>query len=85
MLNDFSKTQPALNFPGVPALISGLQLGDILDAALVAVAPGSGMPAADVAMLNAFPHTQPALNVPGLPAAVSGVPLGDLIQYALTH
>jgi hypothetical protein len=34
LLNDFSKSQPALNQPGVPASKSGVLLGDLLAAAL---------------------------------------------------
>lgn len=33
LLNDFSKSQPALNLPGVPAPEAGIQLGDLLEAA----------------------------------------------------
>lgn len=32
LLNDFSKSQPALNLPGEPADASGVLLGDLIDA-----------------------------------------------------
>jgi hypothetical protein len=33
LLNDFSKSQPALNLPGLPADQSGIKLGDLIEAA----------------------------------------------------
>jgi hypothetical protein len=34
LLNDFSKTQIALNEPGKPALVSGVKLGDLIEESL---------------------------------------------------
>lgn len=33
LLNDFSKSQPALNLPGLPADQAGIKLGDLIEAA----------------------------------------------------
>jgi hypothetical protein len=53
LLNDFSKSQPALNLPGVPAAVSGIQLGDLIDA-------GSNPVAATVAAFS--PATSASLT-----------------------
>lgn len=45
LLNDFSKSQPALNLPGVPAAEAAIQLGDL-------IASGSNPVAAVVAALS---------------------------------
>lgn len=38
LLNDFSKSQPALNLAGVPASKSGVKLGDLIAAAAAGAA-----------------------------------------------
>lgn len=41
LLNDFSKSQPALQLPGKPYAIAGIQLGDLIVAAGAAQAPAA--------------------------------------------
>ena len=83
LLNDFYKSQPALNLPGKPAAVSGIALGTIIEAALNH--PGSAIDAATTKLLNDYSKSQPALNIVGKPAAISGIKLGDLINKALTE
>jgi hypothetical protein len=37
LLNDFSKSQPALNVPGLPADKSGIKMGDLFDSAMASL------------------------------------------------
>jgi S1-C subfamily serine protease len=50
LLNDFSKSQPALNLPGLPADKSGIKLGDLIEAAAAGEVAGE---AAAIAALQA--------------------------------
>ena len=83
LLNNYFKTQPALNIVGDPATISGIQLGTIIENSLNA--PKPAMDATTTKLLNDFSKTQPALNIVGVPAAKSGIKLGDIINQALTQ
>lgn len=82
LLNDFFKSQPALNKPGVPAAKSGILLGDIMEAALNH--PKPSLDAVSTKLLNDFQKSQIALQRPGVPAAKSGILLGDILNNALT-
>jgi hypothetical protein len=81
LLNDFCKTQPALNVPGTPAAVAGIQLGDLIESAQSGVK--LGLDAVSKKLLNDFQKSQPALQRPGVPAATSGILLGDIIDAAL--
>lgn len=50
LLNDFSKSQPALNLPGRPADQAGIKLGDLIEAAAAGETAGE---AAAIAALQA--------------------------------
>lgn len=65
LLNDFSKSQPALQLVGVPAAKAGVQLGDLLAQALLAAASS-----------DAYTPTTPA-NWPVPPTTV-GAALDDV-------
>jgi hypothetical protein len=82
LLNNFYKTQPALNKTSYPAAVSGVPLGSIIEDALNH--PKPALDALTTKILNDFNRTQPALQVPGKPYASSGIQLGDIINQALT-
>lgn len=82
LLNDFWKTQPALNMPGMSTDKMGIRLGDIIEKALSDLSQ-NGLDAATKKTLNDFAKSQPAMNVPGKPAEKSGVKLGDILDSAL--
>ena len=82
LLNEYFKTQPALNKPGVPAAFSGVLLGNIVEAALNH--PKPSLDTVTHKLLNDFQKTQPALQRSGAPAANSGILLGDLLNQALS-
>lgn len=67
LLNDFSKSQPALNLPGLPADQSGVKLGDLIEAA--AAGEVADQAAAIAALQSAVSALQSAVSALQLTAA----------------
>jgi hypothetical protein len=67
LLNDFSKSQPALNETGKPAAISGLKIGDLIEEAMDA----ADSAAAAAAAAEAYAATTPADWAGSAPTSVA--------------